>query len=131
LPATSSGILVLHQLYQRYLIGFAVAHRIMHDVQYIVIIYFYNRIQPRLHGEAVAGFAQIMHELYPEGAQANVQMAQDLVEKGRLQEARQHLEKALQTERRSQALLFLYARLLLDMDEDPQKVRQLVDELRR
>jgi predicted Zn-dependent protease len=93
------------------------------------------RVQPRaqlqLKGEALSELAQVLRELYPEGAQANMLMAQALIEKGRFQEARQYLEQALRARGRDQGLLFLYARLLLDLGEDPEKVRQIVDEIRR
>lgn len=89
------------------------------------------RAQSQLKGEALSEFAQVLHELYPEGAQANMLMAQALIEKGRFQEARQHLEQALRTGYRDQGLLFLYAQLLLDLGEAPEKVREVVDEIRR
>ncbi|MBI2504063.1 MAG: tetratricopeptide repeat protein [Candidatus Latescibacteria bacterium] len=89
------------------------------------------RAQPQLRGAALSELAQVLHELYPEGAQANVLTAQALIEKGRFQEARQHLEQALQTRGRDQGLLFLYAQLLLDLGEEPEKVRVIVDEIRR
>jgi hypothetical protein len=41
------------------------------------------------------------------------------------------LEKALAVDRRNQQLLFLYARLLLDLDEEPAKVKEVVNDLRR
>lgn len=88
------------------------------------------RAQPQLKGEALVGLAQVLSELYPEGVQANVLTAQALIEKGRFQEARQHLEQALQAKGRDQGLLFLYAQLLLDLGEDPEKVKKVIDELR-
>jgi len=48
----------------------------------------------------------------------------------RLEQARQFLEQTLAVERRNQGALFLYARLLLDLDEDPKKIKDIVDELR-
>jgi len=57
-------------------------------------------------------------------------MAQALIEKGRFQEARQYLEQALRTKGRDQGLLFLYAQLLLDLGEEPEKVRGIVDQIR-
>ncbi len=48
----------------------------------------------------------------------------------RLEQARQFLEQTLAVERRNQGALFLYARLLLDLDEDPKKIKNIVDELR-
>jgi tetratricopeptide (TPR) repeat protein len=89
------------------------------------------RAYPQLKGEALSGFAQVLRELYPEGAQPNMLMAQSLIEKGRFQEARQHLEQALRTGHRDQGLLFLYAQLLLDLGEAPERVREVVDEIRR
>jgi hypothetical protein len=89
------------------------------------------RAQPQLKGEALSGLAQALSELYPDGVQANVLAAQALIEKGRFQEARQHLEQALQAGGRDQGLLFLYAQLLLDLGEEPEKVRKVVDEIRR
>jgi thioredoxin-like negative regulator of GroEL len=53
-----------------------------------------------------------------------------LIEQGRLKEARQYLEHTLAVERRNQGALFLYARLLLDLGEDPEKVKDIVDEIR-
>ena len=50
---------------------------------------------------------------------------------GKLAEARPFLEKALAVDRRNQQLLFLYARLLLDLGEKPVKVKEVVDDLRR
>ena len=42
-----------------------------------------------------------------------------------------NLEKALEADRHNQQLLFLYARLLLDMGEEEAEVQAVVDELRR
>ena len=89
------------------------------------------RGHPQLQGQSLRELAGVLLELYPEGAQANILMGTALAEQGRLQEARVHLEKALQIERRNQNLLFLYARLLLDMGEDPALVQPVVDDLRR
>ena len=69
--------------------------------------------------------------LYPEGAQPNLLMGTALAEKGELKAARAHLEKALEADRHNQQLLFLYARLLLDMGEEEAEVQAVVDELRR
>jgi hypothetical protein len=41
------------------------------------------------------------------------------------------LEKAWAADRHNLQLLFLYARLLMDLDEEPEKVKAVVDELRR
>ncbi len=88
------------------------------------------RAQPQLQGEALRQAAQVLFELYPERAQSNLMMATSLIEQGRLEEARQFLEQTLSVERRNQGALFLYARLLLDLDEDPKKIKGIVDELR-
>ncbi|MGY8822575.1 MAG: hypothetical protein ACKVJG_01305 [Candidatus Latescibacterota bacterium] len=89
------------------------------------------RAQPALKGESLQELAQVLLELYPEGAQSNLLMGTALAEKGELTAARVHLEKALAADRHNQQLLFLYARLLLDMDEDTKKIQVVVDELRR
>ena len=88
------------------------------------------RAQPQLQGEALRQAAQVLFELYPERAQSNLMMATSLIEQGGLEEARQFLEQTLSVERRNQGALFLYARLLLDLDEDPKKIKGIVDELR-
>ncbi len=88
------------------------------------------RAQPQLQGEALRQAAQVLFELYPERAQSNLMMGTSLIEQGRLEEARQFLEQTLAVERRNQGALFLYARLLLDLDEDPKKIKGIVDELR-
>ncbi len=88
------------------------------------------RAQPQLQGEALRQAAQVLFELYPQAAQSNLMMATSLIEQGRLEEARQFLEQTLSVERRNQGALFLYARLLLDLDEDPKKIKNIVDELR-
>lgn len=88
------------------------------------------RAQPQLQGEALRQAAQVLFELYPADAQPNLLMGTSLIEQGRLEEARQYLERTLAVERRNQGALFLYARLLLDLDEDPEKVKDIVDEIR-
>lgn len=87
--------------------------------------------QPRLKGESLQELAQVLLELYPEGAEAHLLMGTALAEQGRLAQARPYLEKALQIDRRNQNLLFIYARLLLDMGEDPEQIKGIVDEIRR
>ena len=67
----------------------------------------------------------------PDGAGPNLLMGTALAEAGKLDEARAHLERALARDRRNQQLLFLYARLLLDLGEPVDKVQPVVDELRR
>ena len=86
---------------------------------------------PQLQGAALQDLAGVLQELYPEGAEANLTAGQARLEQGKLQEARQLLEKALEADRRNQQLLFLYARLLLDQGEAPEKVKAVVDELGR
>ena len=87
--------------------------------------------KPQLQGESLGELAAVLFELYPEEAEPNLLMGQALAEQGRLQEARAYFEKSLEIDRHKQALLFLYARLLLDLDEDPQQIRAVVDEIRR
>ena len=87
--------------------------------------------QPQLKGTSLRELAQVLLELYPEGAEANLLMGTALADEGQLAEARAHLEKALEVDRRNLQLLFLYARLLLDMGEDVEKVQAVVDELSR
>ena len=89
------------------------------------------RGEPPLKGDSLRELAGVLLALYPEGAEPNLAMATALAEAGRLVEARPHLEKALAVDRRNQQLLFLYARLLLDLGEKPAKVREVVDDLRR
>ena len=89
------------------------------------------RGEPQLKGDSLRELAGVLLALYPEGAEPNLAMATALAEAGRLVEARPHLEKALAVDRRNQQLLFLYARLLLDLGEKPAKVREVVDDLRR
>ena len=89
------------------------------------------RGQPQLKGTSLRELAQVLLKLYPEGAEANLLMGTALAEAGRLAEARAHLEKAMEVDRRNLQLLFLYARLLLDMGEDVEKVQAVVDELSR
>ena len=89
------------------------------------------RGQPQLKGEALKGLASVLLSLYPDGAEPNLLMGTALAEAGKLDEARAHLERALARDRRNQQLLFLYARLLLDLGEPVEKVQPVVDELRR
>lgn len=89
------------------------------------------RGQPQLKGASLQELAQVLLELYPEGAEANLLMGTALAEEGQLAEARAHLERAMQVDRRNLQLLFLYARLLLDMGEDAEKVQAIVEELSR
>ena len=87
--------------------------------------------KPELQGESLRDLATVLFELYPEEAEPNLVMGKALAEQGKLQEARAYFEKSLEIDRNKQALLFLYARLLLDLDEDPQQIRAVVDEIRR
>ncbi len=89
------------------------------------------RGHPTLKGESLEEVARVLLTLYPDGAQPNLLMGTALAEKGQLKAARMHLEKALEADRHNQQLLFLYARLLLDMGEEEVKVQAVVDELRR
>lgn len=89
------------------------------------------RGHPALKGESLEEVARVLLTLYPEGAQPNLLMGTALAEKGELKAARAHLEKALEADRHNQQLLFLYARLLLDMGEEEAEVQAVVDELRR
>ena len=89
------------------------------------------RGQPQLKGKALRELTAVLLELYPEGAEANLMMGTALVEEGKLEEGRRHLEKALAVDRHNLHLLFLYARLLLDMGEEPEEIQAVVDELRR
>ena len=91
----------------------------------------HTRGQPQLKGTSLRELAQVLLELYPEGAEANLLMGTALAEEGRLEEARAHLEQAMEVDRRNLQLLFLYARLLLDMGEDVEKVQAVVEELSR
>lgn len=86
---------------------------------------------PQLQGAALQDLAAVLQTLYPEGAEANLTAGQARLDQGKLQEARLLLEKALEADRRNQQLLFLYARLLLDQGEPPEKVKAVVDELGR
>jgi hypothetical protein len=89
----------------------------------------YTRHQ--LEGESLRELSAVLFELFPEEAAPNVMMGKTLVDQGKLYEARSHLERSLEIDRRSEVQLFLYARLLVDLDEDPQQIRAVVDELRR
>ena len=89
------------------------------------------RGQPQLKGQSLRELAEVLLALYPEGAEPNLVMGTALADEGNLVEARRHLEKALAADRHNLQLLFLYARLLMDLDEEPEKVKAVVDELRR
>ena len=89
------------------------------------------RTNPRLETRALEDVARVLLERYPHEAKPNLLMGTALAELGRLQEARGFLETAMDIEPRDQQLLFLYARLLVDLKEDPEKVRHIVDQLGR
>ena len=57
------------------------------------------RGQPQLKGTSLQELAQVLLELYPEGAEANLLMGTALADEGRLEEARAHLEKAMEVDR--------------------------------
>ena len=87
--------------------------------------------KPNLWGESLSDLAEVLFELYPEEAESNMLMGKALAEQGRLREARAYFERSLEIDRNKQSLLFLYARLLLDLEEDPGEVRAVVDEIGR
>ena len=89
------------------------------------------RTNPRLETRALEDVARVLLECYPDEAAPNLLMGTALAEQGKLQEARRFLETAMKIEPRDQQLLFLYARLLVDLKEDPEKVRDIVDQLGR
>lgn len=89
------------------------------------------RGQPQLKGTSLRELAQVLLTLYPEGAEANLLMGTALAEEGRLEQARAHLEQAMAVDPRNLQLLFLYARLLLDMGEEAEKVQEVVEALSR
>ena len=86
---------------------------------------------PQLQGESLHALSTVLIDLFPDKAAPNLMMGKALADRGKLEEARQHLEKSLAINRRSEALLFVYARLLLDMGEDPAIVRPIIEEIRR
>lgn len=83
-----------------------------------------------LYGQSLRDLTSVLVELYPDAAEPNLLMGKALAEQGKLHEARIHLEKSLETDRRSEALLFVYARLLLDLGEDPEEIKAIVGEIR-
>ena len=89
------------------------------------------RMGPQLQGESLGELSEVLLDLFPDEASPNVMMGKALADQGKLHEARRYLEKALEANRRSEALLFVYARLLLDMGADPEEIRPIVDEIRR
>ena len=64
------------------------------------------RGQPQLKGTSLRELAQVLLKLYPQGAEANLLMGTALADEGRLEEARAHLEKAMEVDRRNLQLLF-------------------------
>ena len=89
------------------------------------------RGHPQLAGRPLEELAGVLLSLHPESAEPNFLMGKALAERGRLREARPYFDKALAVERRNLNLLFLYARLLLDLGEEPARVKAVVDEIRR
>jgi hypothetical protein len=89
------------------------------------------RGHPQLAGPSLEQLADVLLHLYPAGAEPNFLMGKALVDVGKLQEARPYFERAMKIERRNLNLLFLYARLLLDLGEEPERVKGVVDEIRR
>ena len=89
-----------------------------------------SRGHPSLKGDSLKNLANVLYELYPDRAEANLIMGRALIEKGRLTEARKYLEEALKLDRNNQQLLFLYAQLLLDLGEGEGEVSNIVNELR-
>lgn len=89
-----------------------------------------SRGHPSLKGGSLTKLADVLYELYPDRAEANLFMGRAFIEKGRLKEARKYLEQALELDRNNQQLLFLYAQLLLDMGEEEDKVSVVVNDLR-
>ena len=86
---------------------------------------------PQLQGESLHELSAVLLELFPEEAAPNLMMGKALADQGKLEEARRHLEKSLEINRRSEVLLFVYARLLLDMGADTDEIQLIVDEIRR
>ena len=89
------------------------------------------RGNPQLHGQLLGELSAVLLDLFPDKAAPNVMMGKALADQGKLHSARRYLEKALEVDRRSEALLFVYARLLLDVGADPEEIRPIVDEIRR
>jgi hypothetical protein len=87
------------------------------------------RTNPRLQTPALYDVAGVLLQRYPHAAAPNLLMGTAMAEMGRLQEARRFLEAAMAIEPRDQQLLFLYARLLVDLKEDPEKVRIVVEQM--
>lgn len=86
---------------------------------------------PQLQGKFLSDYAHQTYELAPGAAQPNILMGVSLAEQGRIKLARVHLERALSINRRDPQLLFLYAQVLQALDEDPETIQELKDELRR
>jgi|TARA_B100001094_G_C17875083_1_gene644031 tetratricopeptide (TPR) repeat protein len=90
-----------------------------------------SRGHPSLKGGSLKKLADVLYELYPDRAEANLFMGRALIEKGRLKDARKYLEEALELDRNNQQLLFLYAQLLLDMGEEEDEISVVVNDLRQ
>ena len=89
------------------------------------------RVKPTLQGESLRNLGAVLMQLYPEDAESIMVMGKALAEQGKLVEAKAYLEKSLEIDRYKQELLFLYARVLLDIDESPEKIRAIVEEMGR
>ena len=85
----------------------------------------------RLETKSLEELASVLLERYPHTATPNLYMGTALVEQGRLREARDYLEKAMEINPRNQELLFLYARLLVDLGEQPARIRSVVADIGR
>jgi tetratricopeptide (TPR) repeat protein len=89
------------------------------------------RTNPRLQTPGLHEVAGVLLQRYPEAAAPNLFMGKAMAEMGKLQEARRFLEAAMAINPRDQQLLFLYARLLVDLKEDPEQVRAVVEQMGR
>ena len=86
---------------------------------------------PQLHGKFLSDFAHQAFELAPGAAQPNVLMGMSLAEQGRIKLARVYLEQALSINRRDPRLLFLYVQVLQALNDDPETIQEIKDELRQ
>ena len=78
-----------------------------------------------------AELSAVLLKVFPDEAAPNLMMGKALADQGKLHDARSYLEKSLEINRHNQPLLFVYARLLLDLDADPDEIRPVVEELLR
>lgn len=86
---------------------------------------------PQLQGEFLSDLAHQAFELAPGAAQSNILMGTSLAEQGRIKLARVYFERALSIDRRDPRLLFLYARALHALGDDPETIQAIEDELRQ